>query len=90
VYITQQTAQFFKSRRVEPSEFFQAVLRPSTELVRAPLGLSYTDDRHVEVAPLSHGLQRRKDFLVGQVAGGTEKNKRVRLGIIHVHAFQAA
>jgi len=29
------------------------------------------------MAPFDHRLQRRKDFLVGQIAGGTEEDKRI-------------
>jgi hypothetical protein len=44
-------------------------------LIEIPAGLGYADDREVEIALVQHGLERRKDFLVGQIAGCTKKTK---------------
>src|SRR5262249_61608916 len=40
-------------------------------------------DRHVEVAALDHRLQRWKNFLVGEIARGTEKDQCIRMGNVH-------
>ena len=64
--------------------FLQAVLGAGLELVQVPARLGHADDRHVEVAAFHHRLQRREDFLVGQVAGGAEKHQGVGTGIVHV------
>ena len=77
IHIAQQSAQFLKRRRIESAVFFQAVLGPGLELVKVPARLGHADDRHVEVAAFDHRLQRRENFLVGQIARGPEKHQRV-------------
>src|SRR5262249_46175762 len=59
----QRAARLVERRGIEPAVLFQAVLGARLELFKSPTGLRYTDDRHVEMAPLHHGLQRRKDLL---------------------------
>jgi hypothetical protein len=53
--------------------FFHAIARPRLELVEVPTGFGQTDDRHVQVLPLDHRLQRRENLLVSQISGGAEK-----------------
>ncbi len=65
VDVAQQTVQFLKGCRVESPMLFEAVFCARTELLRVPASPGYTDNRHIQVATLNHGLQRRKDFLVG-------------------------
>ena len=57
----------------------EAVARARAELLEVQPGFGHADDRHVEVAAPDHGLQRREDLLVGQVAGGAEEHQRVGL-----------
>ena len=81
----QQAAELLEGRRIHPAVLFQAVFSPGAELVEVPARLRDSDDRHVEMPPFDHRLQRGKDFLVGQIAGCTEKDQRIRMDcIIHV------
>ena len=83
VHIAQQAAQLVKSRSIDSAVLLEAVARPGPELVEVPAGLGHADDRHIEVAALHHRLQRRENFLVGQIAGGAEKDQGIRMGIVH-------
>src|SRR4030095_13862413 len=40
------------------------------------------DDRHIEMAVFDHRLQRRKRFFVGEIAGGTEKDRLRRRSVL--------
>jgi hypothetical protein len=78
VNITQQATQLVKGCRLDSSPvFLDAAPRPGSELIDIPTCLGHPDYRHVEVAPFDHRLQRRKDFLVGQIARGTEEDQRI-------------
>src|SRR4029077_10502197 len=84
INIAQQTAELFESRGIDTSPvFLDTVARPRPELVDVPTGLSYADNRNVEVTPFQHRLQRREDFFVSKIAGGAEKNQRIRMGNVH-------
>jgi hypothetical protein len=54
-----------------------AVARPRLQLREAPAALGDADDRHRELAAFHHRLQRRKDLLVGKIAGCAEEDQRV-------------
>src|SRR5215831_18913998 len=74
VNIAQQAAQLVEGRRIDPSAvFLDAVSCSRSELIDIPTRLGHSDNRHVEVAVFRHRLERRKDFLVGQIARGTEE-----------------
>ena len=62
---------------------FKAVLGSRFELVEVPAGLGHANHRKVELPVLDHELQGRKDLLVGQIAGRSEENQRIRTGIAH-------
>ena len=83
VDVAKQSAQLVERGTVQAAVFLDAVLRPRAQLVEGPAGLGHADDRHVEVAALGHRLQRRKDFLVGQIARGPEKHERVGVCVAH-------
>ena len=80
IHVAQQPTQLVEGDGVEPSVLLQAVLRPVLELFESPGGLRDADDRYVQVAALHHRLQRRKDLLVGEIAGGAEEDEGVSLG----------
>ena len=63
--------------------FFEAVFARALSWSRFQPALATPMTGHVEVAALDHRLQRREDLLVGQVAGGTEKNQRIGMGRVH-------
>src|SRR5690242_4839024 len=81
VYVTQQSAQLLKSRRIDSAVFLEAFLSPRSKLLEVPAGFGDTDDRHVEMTALDRRLQRRKNLLVGQVTRGTEENQRIGTGL---------
>ena len=61
----------------------QAVARTRPKLVEVPTRLGHADHRHVKVAAFHHGLQRGKDLLVSQIAGGAKKHQGVGVGFAH-------
>src|SRR5215471_8419902 len=84
VNITEQTAQLVPSRTINSSAvFFEAVSCPRSKLIETPTCLCHPDNRHVEVAPFDHRLQRRKDFLVGEIAGCTKEDQGIRVRNVH-------
>ncbi len=70
-------------RHRAPPCFSRLSLRPRLQLVEVPAGLGDADHRHVEMAALDHRLQRRKDLLVREVAGGAEEHQRVGMELAH-------
>src|SRR5690242_7872072 len=84
----QQPGKLFKSRGIQSSVFFQAVLRPLLNPVQAPGFPRYADNRDVKRAALYHRLQRRENFLVGQITGGAEKHQRVSTSTVFGHKYQ--
>ena len=62
---------------------FKSLLRSAVGLVEFPSRFGNADDRHLEVTALQHRLERREDFLVGEVARGAEKHKSVGMGCVH-------
>ena len=61
----------------------QAVVRTLAQLLHAPARMRHADDRQVQSVMQHHRLQCRKDLLVGQVAGGAEKDQGIRAGCRH-------
>src|SRR2546425_8771361 len=83
VDVAQQAAQLAERRGIEAPVLFEAVLGTGLELLELPAGLRHADDRHVEVAALHHRLQRRKDLLVGEIAGRAEEHEGVGVEFAH-------
>ena len=75
--------QFFKGRGIQSTMFFDAVAGPGLELIEVPAGFGHPDDRHVQVPPFDHRLQSREDLFVSQIAGGAEKDQRIRMRESH-------
>src|SRR5262249_44899365 len=73
----QQPGKLFEGGRIETTMFVEAVFGPGLESIQAPAFPGYADNRDVERAALYHGLQRGKDFFVGEVSGGAEEHQRV-------------
>ena len=65
---------------------FQAVTHSLPELIDCPRRPGYTNDRHVEMAPPNHRLQRRKDFLESQITGCSVEDQGVRVVTAHGNA----
>ena len=53
------------------------------QLFESPAALGDADDRNIEHAALHHGLQRRKDLLVGEIPGRAEEHERVAGQLAH-------
>src|SRR5262249_40921541 len=83
VHVAQQAAQPIERGRVDAAVLVEAVLGSGAELLEAPAGLCHTDDRHVEMTALQHGLERGKDLLVREVARRAEEYEGVRMGVAH-------
>ncbi len=56
----------------------QAVVGALAQLLHAPARMRHADDRQVQSVAQHHRLQRGVDLLVGQVAGGAEKDQGIR------------
>jgi hypothetical protein len=54
-----------------------AVASTLAEVVDAPVRRRHPDHWHCELPALRHGVERREDLLVGEVAGGAEEDQRV-------------
>ena len=54
------------------------------QLFEAPAALGDADDRDVQHAALHHGLQRRKNFLVGEISGRSKEDQRVARERVHL------
>src|SRR4029077_16232478 len=88
INIAEQTGKFLKGRGIDSAMFFEAVVGTRAELVERPASFCNPDNRHIEVTAVQHCLQRGKYLLVGQVAGCTEKDQRVGVGICHNCLFK--
>src|ERR1700730_5493413 len=60
--------------------FLDAVARAGLEVVEVPIGLGHANNRRVKPAKSNHRLQRRKDFLVREIARGAEKPQSIGMG----------
>src|SRR5262245_31205983 len=74
VHIAQQTTQLCERGGIDPAVLLHAVMRSRPELIEIPASFGYTADRHIEVSALDHSLDARKNLLISQIPGRTEKN----------------
>ena len=77
INVLQVSGQLLPCSIIHATMLLQAVFRACFELVKVPACFRDADDRHIELAVLDHGLQCGENFLVGKVAGCSEKYKRV-------------
>src|SRR5580704_339879 len=47
IHIAQQSGKLLKGRGIDPTMFFEAVMRPRLELPERPASISYADNGHV-------------------------------------------
>jgi len=73
-------------RLVDAAVLCQAVPRALEEPVQRLALAGHTDHRYVQIAAPGHRLQRRKDLLERQIAGGAEEHQRVGTGYGHSFA----
>ena len=81
---TKLCGQLGECSLIDAAIVLQRLACARAQLVERPSGASDADNRHVELAVPDHRLQRRKDFLVGQITGRAEENKSIRLGRWHL------
>ena len=83
--IAQLRRQLLEATGVEvAAALLDAVARALLQLVQGPARARHADDGNVEAVAADHGIERRKDFLVGQIAGGAEKNEGVGVAFTSV------
>ena len=75
--ILQPGAQFFKGCWVDLTVLGKTGMDMLLQLLDTPGSTGHSNDGHVEMTSLDHGLQGWEDLLVGQVAGDAEKDERV-------------
>ena len=73
-----------KTFGIESAVVFHAILRALLELLQIPSGFGEPDDRDLQFPALGQLLQRGKNLLVRQVAGGTEEYQRIRCNLHHL------
>ena len=65
---------------IDPARSLDAVGNAFVQLRQTPLGEGDADDRDLEITSLHHGIERREDHLVGEIARHTEEHQRVGTG----------
>src|ERR1700704_4301433 len=83
VNIAEQAGQLFESRAIDSAVLLQAVVRTRAELIEIPTGLGDADYGDIQMPPLHHGLQSRKDLLVSQITSCTEEDQGIRMQVAH-------
>jgi len=63
--------------RIDAAVIGEAVADPVAQPAEAPFLTCNRDDRDLQLVAFGHRLQRRKDLLIRQVAGGPEQHERV-------------
>src|ERR1700686_1905200 len=59
--------------------FLNALVSAGSKPLKILCGSAHPDDRDFEVSASGHGVKRRKNLLIGQVASCAKKNKCIRL-----------
>src|SRR5882724_7845921 len=83
INVAQQADQLFESRRIDAAVFLQAIVRPRPKLIQIPSCFGYANHGYIKMSALHHRLQRRENFLVGQITGCTEEDQSVGMRIAH-------
>ena len=78
INVTQGRRELRERSFVNTAVVLNAVSCPRPELVNGPSSVCDTNDRHVEMTAANHGLKRRENLLVGEIAGGAEEDEGVR------------
>src|SRR6516162_410993 len=83
-HVAQQSRQLAERLLVYTTAILlDAVSGTCPQLLNGPAFSGHTDDRHLQAAAFHHGLQGRKDLLVGQVASGSKEHQHIRLFLLH-------
>ena len=83
-------AQCLLHLRLEAPGAFEAAADPLAQTLRGELALRHADDGNVQSALSYEACQRGKDHAECQIAGGSEKDQRIRVhGSLHVSTASA-
>ncbi len=81
--VREQLAELLERGRVDASAVLgDAIVRPGAQLLEVPARLRDADHRNVQPPTAHQCLERRKNLLVSQVAGGTKEHERI-CGVCH-------
>ena len=83
VNIAQQSGQFCETLLVVVAALLHAVARALGELLQAPSAARHPDYWDMKSAPAHHGVERGKNFLVRQIAGGAKEHKGIGFNFVH-------
>jgi hypothetical protein len=72
---------------VDAAIMLQAIMNTFPQPVERPAGAAHAGDRRMQIAALSHGLQRRVYFFVGPVAGSPIKTKVSELSVAILRTY---
>ena len=75
--VVEQRGEPVEGCGVETAVLFEAAARAFAELLQVPAGATDADHRDIEAAAPDQRLQRRKDLVEGEVAGGAEEDEGV-------------
>ena len=82
-HVRQARDEPFVGGRVDAPVSREALADARAHLVEAPRLTRDRDDRHAQLIVPGHRLQRGKDLLIGQIAGGAEQDERVGSRVGH-------
>jgi hypothetical protein len=81
--IRESRAEVRKCRWVQRAVCSDAVSRALAQALQRPIRSGHAEDRNVQSAATTHGVQGREDLLVRQIAGGAEQDQGVRWVLSH-------
>src|ERR1700686_4360750 len=64
--------------------FLNALVSAGSKPLKILCGSAHPDDRDIEVSASGHGVKRRKNLLIRQVASCAKENKCIRFKILHL------
>src|ERR1700675_2170827 len=64
--------------------FLNALVSAGSKPLKVLCGSAHPDDRDFEVSASGHGVKRRKNLLIRQVASCAKENKCIRFKILHL------
>src|SRR5947209_319782 len=83
IHIAQQPDQLAERFGIKSAVLHDALVCALPKLIEIPPGLGDANDRNVQAPAFHHGLQRRKNLLVGQIARGAEEHEGIGMEIAH-------
>jgi hypothetical protein len=78
VDVLQLRGEAIEGDGIDATVLAKAAARTFAQLVEGHLAVGDADDRHAQVSRADQCLQRRKDHLVGEIAGRSKKDECIR------------